>query len=277
MDSLASLALATETPKPELLQRPPYRKAEYIISRKMVKHILGQAIFQSIVILTILFAGASFIAEEFCDAGSPYVGKVGGDYCGQRTAEEVTFAKIKEKLEKENPTYYDALVEQWNDGKFYILMGMVQDTQQRPVYKSFEYVTPSRHLSIVFNLFVFMQVFNMICSRKINDEVNIFKGIMSNPSFVIVWTIILVVQIFCTQYFGRFMSVHVNGLTGTHWMYCMLIALVTFPINLLLKFVPDAMCPMLGDEDKADVEASEVDYQILRKKGEEILAEIEKN
>lgn len=41
MDSLASLALATETPKPELLQRPPYRKAEYIISRKMVKHILG--------------------------------------------------------------------------------------------------------------------------------------------------------------------------------------------------------------------------------------------
>jgi len=32
MDSLASLALATETPKPDLLQRPPYRKNEYIIS-----------------------------------------------------------------------------------------------------------------------------------------------------------------------------------------------------------------------------------------------------
>lgn len=41
MDSLASLALATETPKPELLMRPPYRKQEYIISQKMVKHILG--------------------------------------------------------------------------------------------------------------------------------------------------------------------------------------------------------------------------------------------
>jgi hypothetical protein len=33
----------------------------------------------------------------------------------------------------------------------------------------------------------------------------------------------------------------------------MLIALVTFPINLLLKFIPDNMCPMLGDEDLADV------------------------
>jgi Ca2+ transporting ATPase len=41
MDSLASLALATELPVDELLQRPPYRKKEYIISRKMIKHIGG--------------------------------------------------------------------------------------------------------------------------------------------------------------------------------------------------------------------------------------------
>lgn len=41
MDSLASLALATEKPKEELLNRPPYRRDEYIISRKMVKHMIG--------------------------------------------------------------------------------------------------------------------------------------------------------------------------------------------------------------------------------------------
>jgi Ca2+ transporting ATPase len=41
MDSLASLALATSPPKEELLLRPPYRRSEYIISSKMVKHILG--------------------------------------------------------------------------------------------------------------------------------------------------------------------------------------------------------------------------------------------
>jgi len=45
MDSLASLALATEMPNDALLNRPPYRRREYIISRRMVKHILGQAIF----------------------------------------------------------------------------------------------------------------------------------------------------------------------------------------------------------------------------------------
>lgn len=67
------------------------------------------------------------------------------------------------------------------------------------------------------------------------------------------------------------MSVHVNGLTGTQWLYCMLISLVTFPINLMLKFVPDEMCPMLGDEDPVDIKASEEDYTTLKKKGEEIL------
>jgi P-type Ca2+ transporter type 2B len=45
MDSLASLALATELPTDALLARPPYRRNEYIISRKMVKHIVGQAFF----------------------------------------------------------------------------------------------------------------------------------------------------------------------------------------------------------------------------------------
>jgi len=45
MDSLASLALATEMPSDALLNRPPYRRREYIISRRMVKHIVGQAIF----------------------------------------------------------------------------------------------------------------------------------------------------------------------------------------------------------------------------------------
>jgi Ca2+ transporting ATPase len=45
MDSLASLALATEMPKPQLLLRAPQNRDDYIVSRKMIKHILGQAIW----------------------------------------------------------------------------------------------------------------------------------------------------------------------------------------------------------------------------------------
>lgn len=57
MDTLAALALATEPPKPELLERPPYRKNEYIISQKMVKHILGQTFVQMGFLFAFVFGG----------------------------------------------------------------------------------------------------------------------------------------------------------------------------------------------------------------------------
>ena len=42
MDTLASLALATEPPHEKLLNRKPHNRDDYIISKKMFKHILGQ-------------------------------------------------------------------------------------------------------------------------------------------------------------------------------------------------------------------------------------------
>lgn len=195
----------------------------------------------------------------------------GADHCDSPTREAMSFTNIQELIQKDNPKYYNELVEQWNEGKFNVLMGMLQDTEQKPMYKAFESTTPSRHLTIVFNLFVFMQIFNMICSRKINDQINIFEGITTNPAFLVVWTIIVIVQICCCQLFGRFVSVHINGLTSLQWVYSIVISFVTFPINLLLKFVPDTMCPVLGDEDPKDVEEAAKDYDILRTKGQQLL------
>ena len=63
MDTLASLALATEPPTEDLLDRKPHSKNEYIISKTMFKHIIGQAIFQLIVMMILVFLGDSFIPE----------------------------------------------------------------------------------------------------------------------------------------------------------------------------------------------------------------------
>lgn len=41
MDSLAGVALATESPTRDVLARPPFKKDEYVISKLMYKHILG--------------------------------------------------------------------------------------------------------------------------------------------------------------------------------------------------------------------------------------------
>ncbi|XP_064604968.1 plasma membrane calcium-transporting ATPase 2-like isoform X2 [Liolophura sinensis] len=58
MDTLASLALATELPSEELLQRKPYGRTKPLISRTMMKNILGHSVYQMAVIFTLLFAGA---------------------------------------------------------------------------------------------------------------------------------------------------------------------------------------------------------------------------
>jgi len=57
MDSLAALALATELPTDELLNRKPYGRKKPIISRTMMKSILGHALYQMAVVFTLLFAG----------------------------------------------------------------------------------------------------------------------------------------------------------------------------------------------------------------------------
>jgi len=57
MDTLASLALATELPTPDLLERKPYGRTSPLISATMAKNILGQAIYQLIIVFGILFFG----------------------------------------------------------------------------------------------------------------------------------------------------------------------------------------------------------------------------
>lgn len=63
MDSLAALALATEMPTPELLQRPPQNRTDYIVSRKMTKHILGKSFWMCVCLFVCMFAGEFFILE----------------------------------------------------------------------------------------------------------------------------------------------------------------------------------------------------------------------
>lgn len=62
MDTFASLALATEPPTEALLLRRPYGRNKPLISRTMMKNILGHAVYQLIIIFTLLFVG-EFISE----------------------------------------------------------------------------------------------------------------------------------------------------------------------------------------------------------------------
>lgn len=54
---------------------------------------------------------------------------------------------------------------------------------------------PSRHMTVVFNLFVFLQIFNFINGRKIEDEMNVFEGITQSSLFIIIIALITFLQL----------------------------------------------------------------------------------
>jgi Ca2+ transporting ATPase len=56
MDSLASLALASEPPVEALLEKPPVNRTEPMITKRMWANMLGQASYQIIVVMTLLFS-----------------------------------------------------------------------------------------------------------------------------------------------------------------------------------------------------------------------------
>lgn len=68
MDSFASLALATEPPTEDLLKRKPYGRTKPLISRTMIRNILGHAIFQLAVLFVLVF-----LADDFFDIEDGYL------------------------------------------------------------------------------------------------------------------------------------------------------------------------------------------------------------
>ena len=45
----------------------------------------------------------------------------------------------------------------------------------------------SRHMTVVFNVFVWMQIFNFFPARRINDEKNFFEGMFKNWIFIAIF------------------------------------------------------------------------------------------
>ncbi|KAK6747709.1 hypothetical protein RB195_000730 [Necator americanus] len=71
MDTLASLALATEMPTEDLLERKPYGRTKSLISRTMVKNIVGHAVYQLVILFGIMFWGDKFIPDTPSGRNAP--------------------------------------------------------------------------------------------------------------------------------------------------------------------------------------------------------------
>lgn len=74
----------------------------------------------------------------------------------------------------------------------YVYPGRMYDWDGTPLWLKYEKdIGASRHMSNVFNIYVVMQIFNMLNARKLNNEKNIFNGLFGNYFFIAIWFIIV--------------------------------------------------------------------------------------
>lgn len=101
----------------------------------------------------------------------------------------------------------------------------------------FETVPDStQHITIVFNTFVFCQVFNEINARSISDEMNVFKKLHKNTLFLAIILFTCAAQFFIVEFGGDF--VKTTSLTQEQWLKCVLLGAMSLPVGGLMRFIP---------------------------------------
>lgn len=163
MDSMAALALATDPPTEEILNRKPTPRKAPLISVIMWKMIIGQAIFQLIVTFVLYFAGPQILGVE-------------------RDGREIR--------------------------------------------------------SMVFNTFVWMQIFNMYNNRRLDNKFNVFTGIHRNFFYIGISAVMVACQVMIMYIGGQ--SFSITRITGAHWGICIVVSLLCMPWAMLVRIFPDA-------------------------------------
>ncbi|KAL0431497.1 UNVERIFIED_CONTAM: Calcium-transporting ATPase 2, plasma membrane-type [Sesamum radiatum] len=163
MDTLGALALATEPPTEELMKKSPVGRKGNFISTVMWRNILGQSLYQFLVIWFLQAYGKTFFRLHGCS----------------------------------DPD-------------------LILNT-------------------IIFNTFVFCQLFNEVNSREM-EKVNVLKGILNNYVFVSVLGSTVLFQIIIIEYLGTFANT--TPLTLMQWLVCVFIGFLGMPIAVVLKLIP---------------------------------------
>ncbi|KAJ1411580.1 P-type ATPase [Sesbania bispinosa] len=162
MDILCALAMVTEPLNDGLIKRPPVGRRENFITKAMWRNIIGQSIFQVIVLTLLNFEGKDILSISGSDAT-------------------------------------DVL------------------------------------RTLIFNSFVFFQVFNEINCREI-EKINIFKGILDSWTFLVIIFSTVVIQVIIVQFLGTFACT--VPLNLELWLLSVLIGATSMLIASLLKCIP---------------------------------------
>ncbi|KAK3828484.1 MAG: PMCA-type calcium-translocating P-type ATPase [Benniella sp.] len=177
MDTLAALALATDPPSLDLLDRQPEPRTAPLINFTMWKMILGQAILQLTITFVMEYAGMSILNYNKVPADKQDVGSLIIEYRRQ---------KLK---------------------------------------------------TMVFNTFVFLQIFNEINCRRLDNHLNIFSGIHKNNYFMVIFVIMVLFQFLIIHFGGA--AFETERLDGIQWLICILLGMLSIPVGVIIRLIPE--------------------------------------
>ena len=92
------------------------------------------------------------------------------------------------------------------------------------------------HYTLVFNAFVWCQLFNELNARSIDDHQNIFKGLHRSYIFLGVLVVSAGLQVLIVEVGGE--AFKVTGLTWDQWLFCIAVGAVELPLGFLLRAIP---------------------------------------
>merc|ERR1712071_304229 len=97
--------------------------------------------------------------------------------------------------------------------------------------------TLSEHYTLIFNVFVWMQLFNEINCRNLNGEFNVFKGFFKIWLFPFVLGSTAVIQVVMIQYGSHALHVHEGGLSLELWIVSVVIGAMSLPVQQAINFL----------------------------------------
>ncbi|KAJ0419929.1 calcium-translocating P-type ATPase [Aspergillus carlsbadensis] len=93
--------------------------------------------------------------------------------------------------------------------------------------------------TIIFNTFVWMQIFNELNCRRLDNKFNVFVGIHRNWFFIAINAIMIGLQVAIVFVGGRVFGIDPDGLDGGQWAISVLIALFSLPWGVVVRVFPD--------------------------------------
>jgi len=90
---------------------------------------------------------------------------------------------------------------------------------------------------VVFNTFVWLQIFNEINCRRVDDNVNVFSGISRNPYFAGVMVVMIACQILIIFVGGIVFSV--TRLDGQQWFISIALGSLALPVGAIVRVIPN--------------------------------------